>query len=233
MADKQRPVERRAKTESLRNRVGHFIWRGSRWRKALVLLLAIVIGWSFISYGVAFWYKEKHDNEPLIIGTTFISDYAKSFGLSPEDTLKAIFSDLGIKKIRFVSYWKHIEPTPGVYDFSGLDWQFEMAKKYNAKVSLAIGLRQPRWPECHEPKWADISAPQDQWQPQLNEYMAAVINRYKNNPELVSYQLENEYFMSIFGECKNFNRQRLVDEFNMVKRLDPKHPVIISRSNNW
>lgn len=233
MADKQKPSGGQKNPKGIRSRVGHFIWRGSRWRRALVLLLAIVVSWSFISYGVALWYKEKHDNEPLIIGTTFISDYAKSFNLSPEDTLKAIFSDLGIKKIRFVSYWKHIEPTPGTYDFSGLDWQFEMAKKYNAKVSLAIGLRQPRWPECHEPKWADISAPEAQWKPQLYKYITAVVERYKNHPSLDSYQLENEFFMEVFGECKNFDRNRLVEEFELVKKLDSKHKVVISRSNNW
>ena len=81
MADKQKPSGGQKNPKGIRSRVGHFIWRGSRWRRALVLLLAIVVSWSFISYGVALWYKEKHDNEPLIIGTTFISDYAKSFNL--------------------------------------------------------------------------------------------------------------------------------------------------------
>ncbi len=36
----------------------------------------------------------------------------------------------------------------------------------------------------------------------------------------------------MFGECPDFDRQRLINEFNAVKALDPNHPVIISRSNN-
>jgi hypothetical protein len=184
-------------------------------------------------YGVAQWYIHKHSKEPLVIGTTFIPDYAESFGLDPHQTLDAILTDLNVKQIRLTSYWNSIEPTPGAYDFSQLDWQFDMAQKHNTKVSLAIGLRQPRWPECHEPSWADISAPENTWRPQLNKYMTAVIERYKNNPALGSYELENEFFMKVFGECKNFDRQRLVDEFNLVKRLDQKHTVIVSRSNNW
>ena len=43
----------------------------------------------------------------------------------------------------------------------------------HAKVILTVGLRQPRWPECHAPGWADINQPNDQWQPQLNNFMLA------------------------------------------------------------
>ena len=109
-----------------------------------------------------------------------------------------------------------------------------MADKYGAKVSLSIGLRQPRWPECHPPAWADVRADNEsQWRPQLNKFMLAVIDRYKNNPALQDYELENEYFMTVFGECTDFSRARLVEEFKLVKAADTKHKVIISRSDNW
>ena len=39
--------------------------------------------------------------------------------------------------------------------------------------------------------------------------------------------------MSVFGECTDFSRDRLVYEADLVKRLDPNHKLIISRSNNW
>ncbi len=210
------------------------IWAGSITRKmfvSVIIVILIVIGGS---YGIARWYMFKHSSEPLRLGTTFVPSYAEEFGLDPHQTLDAILSDLNLKHIRLVSYWNSIETSPGQYDFSGLDWQFDMANKYGAKVSLAIGIRQPRWPECHEPDWIKVdSSHPDQWQPQLYAYMNAVINRYKNNPALDSYQLENEFFMKVFGQCKDFNRYRLDYEFNMVKKADPNHPVIISRSNNW
>jgi hypothetical protein len=62
--------------------------------------------------------------------------------------------------------------------------------------------------------------------------MSAVINRYKHNPALQSYQLENEYF-NTFGDCNNYDRNRLNSELSLVKKLDPLHPVIISRSDNY
>jgi hypothetical protein len=211
-----------------------YLRRGSWWRKTLLVLAAVAVLFTACSYGLAQWYIHRHADEPLVIGTTFIPDYAESFGLEPHQTLNAIFSDLNIRHIRLVSYWKDIEPEPGKYDFSKLDWQFAMANQYHAKVSLAIGIRQPRWPECHEPDWINVDPKnQNSWEPQLYAYMRAVINHYKDNPALDSYQLENEFFMKVFGDCKDFNRDRLVYEFHMVKKQDPSHPVLISRSNNW
>jgi hypothetical protein len=210
------------------------LWQGPIWRKAALILASIAVLFTACSYGLAQWYIHKHANEPLVIGTTFVPDYADSFGLDQKETLNAIFADLKIRHIRLVSYWKDIETSPGVYDFSKLDWQFDMANKYGAKVSLAMGMRQPRWPECHEPSWINVdSSHKEQWQPQLNAYMKAVTDHYKNNPALDSYQLENEFFMKVFGECKDFDRGRLVSEFNMLKKEDPSHPILISRSNNW
>ena len=71
-----------------------------------------------------------------------------------------------------------------------------------------------------------------QWSEELKKYMAAVIERYKNSPALVEYQLENEYFLKVFGICPDHSRDRLTDEYEFVKSLDPGHPVTISRSNN-
>lgn len=214
--------------------IASYSWRGSVWRKMLALTIAIVILITGVFYGIAEWYIHKHNSEPLVIGTSFVQDYAESFGLDSNETLEAIFKDLGVRQIRLVSYWKEIEPTPGIYDFSRLDEQFSLANKYGAKVSLAIGLRQPRWPECHEPKWINIDPKnREAWEPQLFKYMKAVVDRYKSNPALSTYELENEFFMEIFGECKDFTRERLVKEFQMLKQWDTKHPIIISRSNNW
>ncbi len=208
------------------------IWNKNIWNKFFCIVLAIIITFATGMYGLGEWYIHKHKNEPLKIGATFIPDYATYFDLDPKDTMQKMITDLGIKQFRLVSYWKDIEKSEGVYDFSGLDWQFDMAANAGAKVSLAIGLRQPRWPECHAPNWAQTESI-DVWYPKLKNYMTAVINHYKDNPVLESYQLENEFFMTVFGICPDHSRWRLVDEYNMVKQLDTNTPVIVSRSNNW
>jgi hypothetical protein len=216
------------------NKAWNYFWHSGIWRRIGFIFLSLVVLFTAYSYTVAQWYINKHKSEPMVLGASFIPDYAESFGLDPQQTLDAMLSDLKLKQVRLVSYWSDIEPTPGTYDFSKLDWQFALANKYGTKVSLSIGLRQPRWPECHEPDWATIDPKNTQaWQPQLFKFIQAVVEHYKNNPALQDYELENEFFMKVFGECTDFSRDRLVSEFNLVKSLDTKHHVIVSRSDNW
>lgn len=81
------------------------------------------------------------------------------------------------------------------------------------------------------PPWA-LHLPKDIWYPQLKDVMKRVVERYRDHPSLVSYQLENEFFLTVFGECPDFSRERLIDEYDFVKSLDPDTKLIVSRSNN-
>ena len=206
-------------------------WRAGWWSKALILLTAGVMLFICFMYGVAQWYFYKHRDTPVTLGASFIPDYAKSFGLDPEETMDAMIHDLGIKRLRLVSYWENGEKTPGKYDFSFLDWQMKKAQENGVKVSLATGLRQPRWPECHSPKWAQ-QMPMSEWEPQLLDYMKVTIERYRDHPALDSWQLENEFFLKAFGKCPDFSRDRLVREYKLLKSLDTDTPVVVSMSNN-
>lgn len=193
----------------------------------LILLVTVVVG---SMYGIAQWYIHSERSKPLQYGVSFIPDYASSLGVDPQQTMDALLG-IGVKNFRLVSYWSDMEQSPGQYDFSQLDWQFQKAEKAHAKIVLVLGLRQPRWPECHMPAWA-MNEPPQEWSNQLEIFMQKVVERYKNSPSLDKYQLENEYFLKGFGTCTNYDRQRLVDEYNLVKKADSTHPVIVPRSNN-
>jgi hypothetical protein len=206
-------------------------WRKNIWNKTFTVLLAVLILCTGTMYGIAQWYIHDNASKQLKLGASFIPAYAESLGLNAKETMDAMISDLGVRHFRLVSYWDQLEPTPGHYNFELLDWQFKKAEDAGAKVSLSLGLRQPRWPECHPPSWATGESDAI-WQKQLNDFIAATVNRYKHSPALESYQLENEYFLRGFGLCTNFDRQRLVNEFNLVKSLDPNHTLIVARSNN-
>ncbi len=204
----------------------------SKLKKALFFVAVLTTLLVLVLRLVAFKYQFSQKNEPLQFGATFTSSRAKELDLDPKEVFTAITQDLNIKKLRLVSYWSETEKEQGSYDFSDLDWQFQEAEKNGVKISLSLGLRQPRWPECHMPQWAE-SLPKEAWYPKLENQIISVVERYKNSPALESYQLENEFFLQEFGQCSDFSRQRLVDEFNTVKKLDPHTPIILTRSNNY
>ncbi len=192
----------------------------------IVLILLLIAG----MYGIARWYIASEAHIPLSLGVTFVPDYAESLGLNADQTFKALLG-INIKQFRLTSYWSDIEPTKGAYNFTQLDQEFKLAQAAKAKIILVVGLRQPRWPECHAPSWTN-NEPTSVWKPQLMNEIKMVVNRYKNSPALEAYQVENEYFLKGFGDCTNFSRNRLIAEDNLVKSLDPHHPIIITRSNN-
>lgn len=240
-----KPTEQAQRHYRFLTRVKHvFLWpfkvlrryykRG--WQQRLVVFITVLLVlWIGSMYGIAQWYINTNKHEPLVLGTSFIPAYAESLGLDPQQTMGAILNDLGVRHLRLVSYWNQMEPEQGRYDFSLLDWQFQKAEAAGAKITLSLGLRQPRWPECHMPAWAaelPSGTAEGTWQKHLERYIAQVVNRYKGSPALDSYQLENEYFLKGFGICTDFSRERLVNEYNLVKQLDPYHKLIIARSNN-
>lgn len=205
-------------------------WLNKKSHKIILSITLVILLLISSMYAVALSYISSQKNKPLTLGTTFIPDYASQLGLDPKSTFDALLS-INVRHFRLTSYWEDSESVKGSYNFDNLDWQFNKAKERNAKIILVLGLRQPRWPECHMPTWA-ASENKSEWQPQLENYIKAVVNRYKDYPNLEAYQLENEYFLRGFGTCTDFSRDRLISEYNLVKQTDPHHEVIVSRSNN-
>ena len=182
---------------------------------------------------IASWYINKHKNEPLNFGVTFSTEYANYLGVEPQATFKALRDEMGFKRFRLMTFWNMVEPQKGVYDFSDIDWQLKMIQEVGGTATVAIGLRQPRWPECHEPQWAK-GEPTAQLNSEIKTFLAKTIEHLKSSKVITSYQLENEYFLSVFGNCKNqASRQQLTNEYNLVKKLDPSRPIIMSLANNY
>lgn len=163
-------------------------------------------------------------------GVSFSIKQAKNLGVDWKANFTALLDDMHFKNFRIMSYWDDSENPRGHFDFTDLDWEFAQANKRGAKISLAVGLRQPRWPECHQPDWASKLSG-NAWKQALYAYMQVVVNRYKNNPALASYQLENEGMNNWFGTCDAPDRQRLIEEYNLMKQWDPNHKIIMSLSD--
>lgn len=217
-------------------KTGRFIkrlWQKNIWNKMWMVLILILIGFFGTAFGIAQWYKFSERDKPLVMGVSYIPAYAESLGMDAEETLDALIEDVGIRHFRLVSYWSQLETEQGAYNFDLLDWQFDKIEQAGGTVTLSLGLRQPRWPECHMPDWAE-QMPAKERQGHLNDFIAAVVRRYQNSPALVSYQLENEFLLTSFApHCPEIRPEQVIEELELVKSIDPDHPVIISRSDNF
>ncbi len=201
-----------------------------RWLKRVGWAVAIAyLGFVALSTEALDHFNQIHQNQSYSYGFSFSTKYASELGVDPAQTLEAGLKDLHPQQVRLMSYWDQLEPQPGQFDFSQLDWQFNLAKQYNAKVSLAIGLRQPRYPECHFPSWVS----RDKQFEDIDQFLAAVVMHYRNNPQLKDYQLENEALLTAFGRCPDFTHGQLQHEYELVKNLDRSRPIDMNVSNEY
>ncbi|MBA3758215.1 beta-galactosidase [Candidatus Saccharibacteria bacterium] len=168
------------------------------------------------------------------MGVSFSLHRCSELGLDKKELLTAAIKVLKFRRFRLMSYWNIHEQRRGVYDFRELDWQLDLIAKHGGAVSLCLGKRQPRWPECHMPDWA-AKLPNEEWRKALQNYIEQVVNRYKNHPALSSWQLENEALLKEFGYCPDgdYSRRRFRTELTLVKKLDPNHPVVMTLSDSW
>lgn len=201
-----------------------------QWLLKYKKVLVAVFGPLFILFGFylyLFTLDFSGDKEPAW-GVTFSAKYAQELDLDWQKTYLAILDDLKVNHIRLIAYWDEIERQPGNYDFYNLDWQIREAENRGVSIILNIGRRTPRWPECHDPVWLADLPPKAIKQSQF-ALVEALVERYKNRPKILAWQVENEPLLSVFGECPKPDRNLLAEEIMLVRSLDDR-PVITTDS---
>ena len=168
----------------------------------------------------------KQAREPDF-GITFSITYAWWLGLDWRETWLAIADELGVKQMRVPVYWSETEREQGVFRWEDTDWIMEEAAKRGIKLTLVIGMKGPRWPECYIPDWAEMLDATRREQAAIT-YIEETVRRYRRAPALERWQVENEAFLP-FGECDGTNVWQFLREIARVKDLDDK-PVQVTVS---
>ncbi|MFM2340193.1 MAG: hypothetical protein RLZZ360_829 [Candidatus Parcubacteria bacterium] len=199
-------------------------------RKKIISIIFVFLG--FLVVGVIILaYKP----EPTTIGygMSFNTPYARELGLDWQATYDAIIDDLGVRRLRLAAHWPIIEPQNDRWNFSELDYQVKKAEEVGATIVLAVGRRLPRWPECHIPDWVKTETVETQQTEQL-QYMTTVINRYKDSPAIIYWQIENEPFLALFAfeHCGPLDEAFLASEIALARELDPTRPILVTDSGN-
>ncbi len=162
---------------------------------------------------------------------TFSSKFSKELGLDWRKNLEGILYEVQPRKIRLIAYWDEIEKRRGEYAFGDLDWEMNEAARAQVPIVLTVGMRVPRWPECHIPAWAAELGVEER-EAALRAYLGVLIERYRNHSALAYWQLENEPFLR-FGECPSRGEDFFEQELTLLKSIDSSRPVIVTDSGEF
>jgi Cellulase (glycosyl hydrolase family 5) len=194
----------------------------------LIAFIALVIV-VFVLYATYRTPVPKH----ITYGVSFNTPYVRELGLPWEEVYTALLDDLKVRHLRLAAHWTVVEAEKDTFDFSEMDTQMRMAEERGADVVLGVGRRLPRWPECHVPGWAQ-SLPWDAQKEELRAYIRAVVERYKDSPALLYWQVENEPFLGVYAteQCGVLDTAFLDEEIALVRSIDPSHKVLVTDSGN-
>ena len=191
----------------------------------IIATFLVVTGFVWLGFvGYARSLPALETNRPVEWGITFSEKFTDQLGIDAQETLTNIMTDLKPKKVRLVAYWDELEKEKGIFDFSNLDSYIATVENGEAKIILAMGMKTPRWPECHIPDWADALSPEERQQELMN-YIEAVVNKYHDNENVIMWQVENEPFL-FFGQCPGRVDDFMKQEVDLVKSLDSSRPIL-------
>lgn len=193
--------------------------------KRLVLGLVGLVGLVLL---VGWVWSLRHSN--VDYGVSFSVERSTELGLLWQTTYTKILTDLQPKFVRLSVPWTQVEPVRGQFNWEVTDWLLAESAKYGTKVTLVVGQKTPRWPECRFPDWA-AKLSREERRVVLFNYVRGVVERYRTEPALELWQVENEPFINFeFGECDLFDREAVAAEVAVVRSLDTKHPILITDS---
>ncbi len=193
-----------------------------RFTKRGVFIAGLVL---IAAFGLAVWAEVPAKQS---LGVTFSSMHARELGLDPREAFTALLDDIGVRQFRIPVYWSDAEPKEGEFHWDETDWMMGEAEKRGAKVTLAIGMKVPRWPECFVPDWAE-RGDESTRSAALEAFLGGVVARYRNSPALVRWQVENEPLFD-FGVCPKPDASEWRREVALVRDADRQHSVLTTVS---
>ncbi|TMF60795.1 MAG: hypothetical protein E6I16_05330 [Chloroflexi bacterium] len=155
------------------------------------------------------------------IGTSFASWRAQARGLDYRSAFERVCG-MGLAVIRLSASWREI----GQAGYGDLDWLLRYAAAARQPVVLTVGMKALGWPEFYLPEGLNPSDPAVRRR--ALQHVAAVVHRYRDNPALVAWQIENEPFNRAGPQARWIPRPVVRREARLVRSMDPTRPLIVT-----
>lgn len=198
---------------------------GSAVALALIVLLAVGAGQALSPQRA----KAREVAAPVQVGVSYSQRRAASLGLDYQAGFRQVLG-MHFKVVRLAVYWDDVDAN----GYGSTDWLVAQAAAAGQPVVLTVGMKSLGWPEFfipdrYQPRVADGSdVAQD---PDLSAgalaFVANTVQRYREYPNVVRWQVENEPFNRAGPHRWWIGRQLLAQEVDIVRSLD-RRPVILN-----
>ncbi|HPA25502.1 MAG TPA: cellulase family glycosylhydrolase [bacterium] len=168
------------------------------------------------------------DDQKIILGGTFSKKHADHLGLDWKLVYWKTINEMPFKIIRMPVYWDEVEKKPGELNFSDYQWMLDLAEEKGIEIVPVLGRRVPRWPECHQPEFYNQLSNEEMKQKILT-LIKTEVAQFKKYDNIKKWQIDNEPFLDVFGECPQADANLLAEEIALVKSLDSR-PIMITES---
>jgi hypothetical protein len=176
--------------------------------------------------------------EAIQVGVTFSPREATYRNLPWRETFNAAL-DAAPALVRVGVYWNEVEPSPGRYDFSTVDWLLDQASARGQRVLLTVGMKAPRWPEYYFPEWlasrvtiADrgVVSDNDQVRAATRALLTASVEHLRDRPLIAAWQVENEPLDAAGPHAWRIDAAFLAEEVALVRSLDAarQRPIVVN-----
>ena len=173
------------------------------------------------------------------LGISFRPRQCEDLGLDPRKTLETLLA-YPFDLVRLSAYWDRIEPAPGRFDPTELDWQLDAAERAGKRVIVCLGpVKSFGYPEYFVPEHRlEAALPEGRLvdgasHPELlratTGYLGRLVRRYRDRDAIIAWQVEHEAVDPLGLE----HSWRLSDAFvthevRAVKAADPSRPVLLN-----
>jgi glycosyl hydrolase family 42 (putative beta-galactosidase) len=174
-----------------------------------------------------------------LLGLSFRPLQAEALGLDPRESLKQLLEHpYGV--IRLAAYWDRLEPAPGKFDPSELDWQVEEAERAGKQVIICLGaVKGFGYPEFFVPghhlptPLPERTLIEPHTHPHLLEaataFLTRVVRHYASHGAVIAWQVEHEAVDPLGMEHSWRLSERFVAaETEAVRAADPSRAVVLN-----